>query len=93
MVVVGYFSLDDKKSHEAFSTLAEGMRDDYLFGVTCDHTLAKTEEVEIPSIAVYKTFDERKSILRSTHDSSAMSPFVKTSAKPLVVEFLPEFQR
>lgn len=90
VVVIGYLSPDDKKSHEAFAALAEGMRDDFLFGVTCDETLAKAEEVEIPSIGVYKKSDKERTVLDYVHDISFMAPLVKTAGRPLVVEFLPE---
>jgi protein disulfide-isomerase A1 len=90
VVVVGFFTPDDTASLEAFTSLAESMRDDYLFGVTSDDALAKAEQIKIPGIAVYKAFDEGKDVFEWTRDSRAMSALVKTAGRPLVVEFLPE---
>jgi protein disulfide-isomerase A1 len=44
VVVIGYFAPDDKTSHKAFTSLADSMRDDHLFGVVVDGTLAKAEK-------------------------------------------------
>ncbi len=66
------------------------MHDDYVFGITHDDTLAKTEQINVPGIALYKNFDEGKSVSGLTHDSQAISTFVKTEGTPSVVEFHPE---
>jgi protein disulfide-isomerase A1 len=90
VVVVGYFAPDDCISYEAFKSVAEAMQEDYLFGVTNDDTLAKAEQINVPSIALYKNFDEGKNVFELTHDSQAITTFVKAASTPLVVEFLPE---
>jgi Thioredoxin-like domain len=81
---------DDKTSHKAFTSLADSMRDDHLFGVVADDTLAKVEKINIPGVAVYKAFGEGKNVFESTPDIDAMSAFLKNAGRPLVVEFLPE---
>lgn len=90
VVVVGYFAPEDKASHKAFTSLADSMRDDYLFGVIADDALARAEKINIPGVAVYKAFDEGKNVFELTPDIYAMSAFVKNAGRPLVVEFLPE---
>ena len=89
VVVVGYFAPDDKASQEAFTLLAESMRDDCLFGVA-DDAVAKAEKINIPSVVVYKAFDEGKNVFELTPDVPDMSARVKRAGRPLVVEFLPE---
>ena len=89
VVVVGYFAPDDKASHEAFTSLAYSMRDDHLFGVA-DDAVAKAEKINIPSVAVYKDFDEGKNVFELTPDVPAMIALLKDAGRPLVVEFLPE---
>ena len=90
VVVVGYFMPDDNVSHEAFTSVAEAMHEDYVFGVTNDDVLAKTEQINVPGIALYKNFDEGKNIFELTHDSQAISTFIKAAGTPSVVEFHPE---
>jgi protein disulfide-isomerase A1 len=90
VVVVGYFAPDDKASHEAFTLLADSMRDGHLFGVVADDALAKAEKIIIPGVAVYKAFDGGKNVFQLTPGLHAMSAMLKDAGHPLVVEFLPE---
>lgn len=90
VVVVGYLAPDDEASHKVFTSLADSMRDDHLFGVVADDALAKAENINIPGVAVYKAFDEGRNVFELTPDIHAMSASLKNASRPLVVEFLPE---
>jgi len=90
VVVVGYFAPDDNISPEAFTSVAEAMHEDYVFGITHDDALAKKEQINVPGIALYKSFDEGKNAFELTHDSQAISTFIKAAGTPLVAEFHPE---
>ena len=90
VVVVAFFEADDKTTNSTFSEIAEGLRDDYLFGATNDAALAKAEGVKQPSIVLYKTFDEGKNVYDGKMDKEAITKFAKTSAIPLVGEVGPE---
>lgn len=90
VVVVAYFAADDKKSNSSFSEVAEGLRDDFLFGATNDADLAKAEGVKSPSIVLYKSFDEGKNTFDDKFEKESIEKWVKTSAIPLVGEVGPE---
>ncbi|KKY18926.1 putative protein disulfide-isomerase [Phaeomoniella chlamydospora] len=90
IVVVGYFAADDKTSNETFSSVAEALRDDYLFGATSDAALAKAEGVKQPSVVLYKTFDEGKTVFSDAFEKDAIESFAKTASTPLVGEVGPE---
>ncbi|KAF2835907.1 protein disulfide isomerase [Patellaria atrata CBS 101060] len=90
VVIVGYFAADDKSSNETFSSVADGLRDDYLFGATSDATLAEAEGVSQPAIVLYKTFDEGKDTFTEKFTKEAIEKFAKTSATPLIGEVGPE---
>ncbi|KAL9614815.1 MAG: hypothetical protein Q9167_000725 [Letrouitia subvulpina] len=90
VVLVAYFGKDDKTSNSTFSEVAEGLRDDYLFGATNDADLAKAEGVKQPSIVLYKSFDEGKNTFEEKFDKEVINKWVKTSAIPLVGEVGPE---
>jgi len=62
VVVIGYLATDDKESHEKVLSLANAMRDDFLFGITSDEALANLERVSFPSLAVYKSFDDESRV-------------------------------
>ena len=68
VVLVGYFEADDKTSNATFTTVAEKLRDNYLFGASNDAELAKAEGVTFPSIVLYKSFDEGKNIFDEALD-------------------------
>ncbi len=46
VVIVAYFSADDKTSNQTYTALAESLRDEYIFGASNDAALAKAEGVK-----------------------------------------------
>jgi protein disulfide-isomerase A1 len=90
VVLVGYFAADDKASNTTFTTVAEKLRDNYLFGAISDADLAKAEDVSFPSVVLYKSFDEGKSILPEPFDAEAIEKFATTASIPLIGEVGPE---
>ena len=90
VVVIAYFDADDKTSNTTFSEVAEGLRDEYLFGATNDAKLAKAEGVKQPGIVLYKAFDEGKNVFEEKFDKEAIAKFTKTAAIPLVGEVGPD---
>jgi protein disulfide-isomerase A1 len=90
VVVVAYFAADDKASNSSFTTVAEKLRDSYLFGATSDADLAKAEGASFPSVVLYKAFDEGKAIFAESMDAEAVEKFVSTASIPLIGEVGPE---
>ncbi|KAF2427730.1 prolyl 4-hydroxylase, beta polypeptide [Tothia fuscella] len=90
VVLVAYFAADDKASNETFNSVANTLRDDYLFGATSDEALAKAEGIKQPSIVLYKSFDEGKNTFSEKFEKEAIEKFTKTAATPLIGEVGPE---
>lgn len=91
VVVVAYLAADDKTSNETFTTLADGLRDTYLFGGVNDAEVAEAEGVKAPAVIVYKNFDEGKTVYTGSEFSETeLSAFVSAAATPLVGEVGPE---
>ena len=90
VVLVAFFAADDKASNETFTSVANGLRDNYLFGATNDAALAKAEGVEVPGLVLYKSFDDGKDIYTEKFDKEAIESFAKVSSTPLVGEVGPE---
>lgn len=90
IVVIGYFNEADKQSNRIFSSVAESLRDKYLFGGSGDPALAKSQGVEQPSIVLYKDFDEGKDIFDKEFEQEAIQSFIKSSSTPLVGEVGPQ---
>ncbi|KAJ7638856.1 thioredoxin-like protein [Roridomyces roridus] len=60
LVVIAYVSSTSSAPAPEFSVLAEKHRDDYLFGLTADKDAIAAADVEVPSVVVYRRFDEPK---------------------------------
>ena len=90
VVLVAYFAADDKESNTTFTSVAEKLRDSYLFGASSDADLAKAEGVEFPSVVLYKSFDEGKNILDKAFDAENIEEFAKVKSIPLIGEVGPE---
>ena len=90
VVLVAYFAADDKASNETYTAVANGLRDNFLFGATNDAALAKAEGVKQPALVLYKSFDEGKNVFTEKFDKAAIENFAKVASTPLVGEVGPE---
>lgn len=90
VVLVAYIAADDKANNETFTSVAEELRDTYLFGGVNDAAVAEAEGAKVPSIVLYKAFDEGKNVFSEKFDAEAIKEFAKTASTPLVGEVGPE---
>ncbi|KAG9233237.1 thioredoxin-like domain-containing protein [Amylocarpus encephaloides] len=90
VVLVAYFAADDKTSNTTYTEVAEKLRDSYLFGASNDADLAKDEGVTVPSVVLYKSFDEGKSVFKEAFEGEAIEKFAKTASIPLIGEVGPD---
>jgi protein disulfide-isomerase A1 len=90
VVLVAYFAADDKTSNATYTEVAEKLRDSYLFGASNDAELAKAEDVTFPSLVLYKSFDEGKSVFTESFSGEAIEKFAKTASIPLIGEVGPD---
>ncbi|CZT47295.1 probable protein disulfide-isomerase precursor [Rhynchosporium secalis] len=90
VVLVAYLAADDKTSNTTFTTVAEKLRDNFLFGAVNDADVAKAEGVTFPSVILYKSFDEGKNIFTETFDAETIEKFANTASIPLIGEVGPE---
>jgi protein disulfide-isomerase A1 len=90
VVLVAYFAADDKASNETFTSVANGLRDNFLFGATNDAALAKAEGVSQPGLVLYKSFDDGKDVFTEKFDAESIKEFAKVASTPLIGEVGPE---
>ncbi|KAK1750096.1 thioredoxin-domain-containing protein [Echria macrotheca] len=95
VVVVAYTSPEDRHTREIFAAAAESLHDDFVFCIFDDgvDVAPREENNTIPSVVVYKNSAERKSVLINPLDSTAIQDFVNDSARPLIMELLPELHQ
>ncbi|KAG4443695.1 hypothetical protein IFR05_000784 [Cadophora sp. M221] len=90
VVLVAYLAADDKTSNTTFTTVAEKLRDNFLFGAVNDADVAKAEGVTFPAVVLYKSFDEGKTVFAETFDAETIEKFANTASIPLIGEVGPE---
>jgi protein disulfide-isomerase A1 len=90
VVLIGYFKEDDKASKVAFTAVAEKLRDSFLFGSVSDAAVAEAEGAEVPSVILYKQFDDGKAVFSEKFDQEAIEAFARSASVPLVGEVGPD---
>jgi len=91
VAVVGFFADDSSPEYNKFSEAANGLRDSFIFGAVIGAKVAllKKFEVEsVPTVVLFKDFDEGKNVLPAT-EFDQISTWVKTHSVPLVDEIGP----
>ena len=83
---IGYIHVADANSNRIFSDAAERLRDEFVFGIINDPTVAHAEGVKQPGLVLYKHFDERVKDFEQELEINAISNFTKTYGVPLIGE-------
>lgn len=86
VVVVGYFDDSDVESRTMFREFAEVYRDEYLWGHISNEDFGRIENIQKPSIVLYKQFDHRKSKYTENFDEDRFNDFLYEEGQPLVKE-------
>lgn len=91
VVVVAYLDPSDHESVDVFTRFAESKRDDYVFGVTYDHSsISDVSSLPQGSLVLWKKFDDGRADfhgVKFTDDN--VSKFVSTHSVPLFDELTP----
>lgn len=90
IVAIAYLSDSDTKDKETFSDVAEKHRDSYLFGLVTDAEAAKEAGATVPSLVLYRKFDEPKVKFTGKFDAGEIVSFLSKETIPLIDEVGPE---
>ncbi|KAJ3356364.1 protein disulfide-isomerase precursor [Allomyces javanicus] len=90
VVVIGHAPTDDHAVAKVLQTVAEELRDDYMFGITADRTATGILGIDGPGLVIYKTFDDPHVIYDGKIEADAVKEFVKTQAVPVMADIVPE---
>lgn len=87
VVLVGYFSPEDKTSHLTLYAAAERLHEDVPIGVTSDPSAAAAAGVSFPAIVMHEPNGEGKVVYGGALDDvEAIKTFAKTTYSPLIGE-------
>ncbi|EPQ30820.1 uncharacterized protein PFL1_01719 [Pseudozyma flocculosa PF-1] len=90
VVAIAYLSDKDAADLEVITKVAEAHRDDYLFGVAHDESLAKAAGVTAPALVLYRKFDEPEVKFDKKFSQDDVVSFLKAESVPLIDELGPE---
>ena len=90
VVLVAYIDATDSASTDAYTAIAEKLRQDYLFGSTSDADLIAAAGVKAPAVVLYKDFDEGQVVFSDKIEEDALVAWAKTASTPLIGEVGPE---
>jgi len=90
VVIIGFFNDGDSKEYRDFFAVAEKLRNNFLFGAVLDKEAVNKEYQvkEIPTILLFKKFDEGKNTLPSS-SFEKLEEFIFANSVPLIDEIGP----
>ncbi|OLL25736.1 Protein disulfide-isomerase, partial [Neolecta irregularis DAH-3] len=88
VVVICYLDKSDSTNAETFEKVANALRDDFLFGIVTDANVVASEKR--PSIVLYRSFDEPKTVYNGKLTVEQLQKFIKTASVPLIGDIGPE---
>jgi protein disulfide-isomerase A1 len=89
VVVVGYFADDTSSEFTAFKNTANTLRNDVDF-VHANSALASQEGASVPSLQIFRKFDEPKVTYSGAYTAEAVTKWVKGESFPAFGEIGPE---
>ncbi|KAK0618899.1 disulfide isomerase PDI1 protein [Immersiella caudata] len=89
-VIVAFLRPEDQTTLQAFTAVAEEMKEDIVFCISNHDT---PDGTSMPSVVVYKNVPEEKSVLPNPSTADAIREFIQAAAQPLVTELLPELHK
>ncbi|KAI9101772.1 thioredoxin-like domain-containing protein [Phlyctochytrium arcticum] len=84
VVIVGFFDDLESKEYKEFESVAEKLRNEYIFGVSSDAAALKENDVKSPSVVLFKKFDEGRNVLDKSFTGEELTEFVKTNSVPVM---------
>jgi len=88
VVVVGFFNNKDSEEYKEFLALGESLRTRFVFGAVFDAKSAEEHGASVPSVILFKQFDEPKVSLGS--DFKTLTTQINTNSVPTIDEIGPE---
>lgn len=86
-VVIAYVPKAEKTLREGFTELACRYHDRYTFGIASDRNVAKTDNLQMPSVVVYKWKEGEQEVLAGPLGVDALETFLQTATAPSIGEF------
>lgn len=86
IVAVAFIDSSDSSHLTQISDVANKLRDDYLFGVSHDASVAEQAGVQAPALVLYRQFDEPEVKFTHAFNAEDITAFVKAESIPIIDE-------
>lgn len=88
-LVIAFIDEHDQASREVFTSIAEGYKDQFIFGVSSDNTLAGSESGSLkpPFIVLHSASDHINRIFSDEFECTKLKRFLGRTATPLIGKF------
>lgn len=90
IVVIGFFDDASSEQSETFTKVAESLRDDFVFATASSADAAKAADVKVPSVVLYKTFDDGKAVFSESITEDELTAFIKSESIPIMDDIGPQ---
>ena len=85
--LIAYVDQDDDESRAIFTSFAESHRNEFIYGITTDLTLAKCDAQKFPFIMLYNPLDQVNPIFQESFEISKLEVFTSRYSSPLIGSF------
>lgn len=98
VVSIAFFENNTTQAFKAFNDVATKLRATIVFGASFDAKLASASNATIPSVVIFKSFDEgfaihpsgAESVSDASFTSESITSFITSNSMPLVADIGPE---
>jgi hypothetical protein len=85
--LIAYIDEEDRESRSAFTLFAESHQNEFIYGITSDQTLAKSEAQNTPFAILYNPLDQVNPIFKVSFSPNNFEAFTKKYSTPLIGTF------
>lgn len=85
--LIAYIDENDWESREVFTSISDSHRNEFIFGITSDVTLAKSDAAELPFIIIYNPLDHVNAVFDDTFGVHKIKQFISRVSTPLIGKF------
>lgn len=85
--LIAYIDEDDQKSRSVFTSFAEAHQNEFIYGITSNLTLAKSNVQKAPFVIVYSPLDQVNPIFKDTFSLDKLEAFANKYSTPLIGTF------
>jgi hypothetical protein len=85
--LIAYVDQDDDESRSIFTSFAESHHNEFIYGITTDLTLAKSDAQRTPFMMLYNPLDQVNPIFQGPFEVSKLEAFARKYSSPLIGSF------